>query len=232
MDQSDLAAQMAALATELQDERDEQPTVEAIVAKAVEVVPDATSASLTIRVRRHRFVTLAATSDLAREADGLQYALDEGPCLEASESSDWLRSGDLGHEPRWPGWGPRVADLGVSSVLSVALYARSERIGALNMYAEEPGRFSDAYDIDLALLFAVHAAHALASARLVTGLEVAVSSRHDIGVAQGILMERYGLSLAQTFDLLRRISSTTNQKVADLARHIMDTGSVPTLEKD
>lgn len=222
---------MAQLATELQNERGEQPTVDAIVAMAVEVVPEATAASITIRVRRRRYTTLAATSELARDADQLQYALGEGPCVDTADASEWVRSGDLAQEQRWRIWGPRAHDLGIGSVLSIPLYTREDRIGALTMYAGDSGRFSDPTDIDLALLFAVHAAHPLSSARLVNGLEVAVSSRHDIGVAQGILVERYGLSLPQAFDLLRRISSRTNTKITDLARHIVETGTVPTLEE-
>jgi GAF domain-containing protein len=231
VEQSELAALMAQIATELQNERDERPTVEAIVAKAVEVVADAIVASIAIRARRHSFATLAATTDLAAEADRLQYALGEGPCIETAETSDWVRSGDIRADERWPRWGPRAATLGVGSLLSVPLYARQKRIGALNLYAAHTGGFASADQVDLALLFAVHAAHALAAARLVNGLEVAVSSRHDIGVAQGILVERYGLSLAQAFDVLRRISSSTNVKVADIARRLIETGTVPTLEE-
>ena len=102
-------------------------------------------------------------------------------------------------------------------------------MGALNLYAADRGRFVDPDEVDHALLFAVHAAHALASARLVNGLEVAMSSRHVVGVAQGTLVERFGLSVEHAFNALCRISSTRNQKLVDVARHIIDTGSVPTV---
>ena len=64
--------------------------------------------------------------------------------------------------------------------------------------------------------FAAHAANALGAARLVTGLQNAVHSRHLIGVAQGILMNRYELTLEQSFDVLRRFSSQANIKLRDL----------------
>lgn len=225
----ELATTMAEVARELLEERS-QTTVEAIVAKAVEIVPDAEAASLTLRSRRQGLTTLAATSAIARSADSLQYECDEGPCLEAAEAADWYRSGDTAADPRWRRWGPKAAAEGVQSFLSVPLLARGQRIGALNLFSSDKGRFSDAEELDVALVFAVHAAQALASARLVSGLEVALSSRHAIGVAQGILIERFGLDLDQAFSVLRRISSQTNTKISTIARHIVDTGKVPTLD--
>jgi AmiR/NasT family two-component response regulator len=67
----------------------------------------------------------------------------------------------------------------------------------------------------------------LTSARLVDGLEVAVGSRHLIGMAQGVVMERYGLSADQAFSLLQRLSSTTNTKLRDIAGQIVATREVP-----
>lgn len=231
MERSDLARLLADVASELQNAQGEQPTLEAIVSTALDVVPATDSASITIRGRRHHFATVAATSDVAADADGLQYSLGEGPCMEAADHGDWVRIGLVGGDNRWPVWGPQAAALGVGSLLSVPLHARQERIGALNMYAADEGAFGSAEEVDLAVLFAVHAAHAMAEARLVNGLEVAVSSRHLIGVAQGILVERYGLSVDQSFDVLRRISSSTHTKVAEIARTIVETGTVPTIDE-
>ncbi|MEZ0581251.1 GAF and ANTAR domain-containing protein [Nocardioides sp. MH1] len=230
--ETDLATLMARLATELHDEPDAQATVEAIVALAVEVLHDATSASITIRTRGHHHATLAASSDIAQKADGLQYELDEGPCVASADSADWMRSPHVADDPRWASWGPAAASLGVGSLLSVPLLAHGERIGALNLYAEEAGCFLDDDDVDLALLFTVHAAHALAAARQVEGLSVAVSSRHLIGIAQGILVERFDLTIDQAFAVLRRISSTTNAKLAEVARQIATTRHVPTVGED
>jgi GAF domain-containing protein len=224
---SELAAQMATVSTELLAEPNEELTVRSIVARALEIVPDAESVSLTVRSRRRRLQTLAATDDLAERADELQYRLKEGPCVDSVEQADWFRSGSVRHDPRWPSWGPRAADLGVGSLLSVLTFSGNEPRGALNIYSRHEGSFGEPDDIELAVLFAVHAANALSAARLVDGLEIAVGSRHVIGMAQGIVMERFGLSADQSFSLLRRLSSVTNTKMAQVARTIVDTREVP-----
>ena len=112
------------------------------------------------------------------------------------------------------------------SLLSVQLLTKGESFGALSLYSEQPGRFADNEVVDLAQLYTVHAANALVSAQLVTGLETALSSRHDIGVAQGILMARYGLTADQAFAALRRVSQHRNVKLRDVALDVQRTGEL------
>ena len=223
------AYDMARLAAELQHEPAAEATVEAIVLKAVETVPETDFASITVRARRGRLVTLGSSHEIATEADELQYVLRQGPCVEVAYVADWLRSGDLETDPRWPDWGPKAAALGVSSLLSVPLQARGELVGALNMYASDAGSFGTRDEVDWALLFAAHAGYALSSARLVTNLQAALSSRHDNGMAQGVLIERFGLDPDAAFKLIQRVSSDTKVKIATLAKQIVETGVLPGL---
>jgi hypothetical protein len=192
-----------------------------------ELVPEADHVSLTIRTSRDGHKTLASSAAVAAEADALQYELGEGPCLEIADTGGWLRSGSVGTDPRWPQWGPRADGLGVRSLLSVAVTDREEPPGALNLYSAEPSSFADRDVVDLALVYAVHATTALSSARRASTLQTAVSSRHVIGMAQGIAMERYGIDQHQSFELLRRLSSTTNVKLRDVAAQIVETRTIP-----
>jgi hypothetical protein len=219
-------AVFAALAAELQQEPDEAITSLAIVTRMRALVPEADQVSLTIRTPRgHK--TLASSDALAEEADALQYALDEGPCVEIADTGGWLRSGDVRADSRYPAWGPRAAELGVRSLLAVAVTDRDEPMGALNLYSVRSGAFADRDVVDLALVYAVHATTALSSARRASTLQTAVSSRHVIGMAQGIAMERYGIDQHQSFELLRRLSSTTNVKLRDVATQIVETRAIP-----
>ncbi|MFC7726572.1 GAF and ANTAR domain-containing protein [Nocardioides sp. GCM10028917] len=216
----------AALAAELQQEPDEAVTSLAIVTRMRALVPEADQVSLTIRTPRgHK--TLASSDAVAQEADALQYALGEGPCVEIADTGGWLRSGDVSSDSRYPAWGPRAAGLGVGSLLAVAVTDRDEPMGALNLYSGTTGAFADRDVVDLALVYAVHATTALSSARRASTLQTAVSSRHVIGMAQGIAMERYGIDQHQSFELLRRLSSTTNVKLRDVATQIVETRAIP-----
>jgi len=205
---------------------DEQPTLQTVAERAVAVVPACDFASVSLRRRRRRVQTTASTSDLASACDALQYQLEEGPCLEAVWDGDSYLAEDIAHDRRWPLWGPRVAGMGVGSVLAIQLTRDRETIGALNLYATAAHAFRPE-DIDLALVYTIHAANALNSARLVSGLQTAVHSRHLIGVAQGILMATYQLTMNQSFELLRRYSSQDNVKLRDVAEYVVAHGGLP-----
>ena len=216
----------ARLAAELHQEPDEATVSQAIVTRLREVVPEARCVSLTVRDSRG-LRRLASSDRLANEADGLQYALGEGPAVEVVDQGGWLRVGDVDSDARWQGWAPRAAALGVRSLLAVALVEGEETLGALTAYGTEPGGFSDRDAVEHALAYAAHATTALACTRRAATLETAVSSRHVIGMAQGIAMERYGIDAQQSFELLRRLSSTTNVKLRDVAAQIVETRTIP-----
>lgn len=204
----------------------EVATLQAVVDRAVAVVPGCDWSSVTVRRRDHRLETLASSSQFPEDCDQLQYELGEGPCADAVWDADSYLSHDIGTDPRWPRWGPRVAALGVGSVLAIRLTTEDETIGALNLYSSAQHVY-DEDAIDHATVFTAHAANALGSARLVSGLETAMLSRHQIGIAQGILMASYGLTIDQAFDVLRRYSSHRNVKLREVAELVVQRGRLP-----
>lgn len=230
--EQDHARILTELAEELAQATTEISTAETITERALQCVPDADFVSLTLKTRRRAYVTLAASNELSRRADELQYALHEGPCVDATDNHELYRSGDIGSDLRWPRWGPKARDLGIGSLLSVRLLTGGAPIGALNFYSRTLGRFNDRDEIDFAMLYATHVAIALSSTRQLSGLQTALHSRHMIGFAQGILSERFGLDIDQSFALLRRYSSTTNTKISVLAEEIARTGQLPRVPKD
>lgn len=226
MTQPVTAKDFARLSESLMAEQLEQPTVQAVVDEATRFIGGCDIASVTLRRRRGRLETIAASDERATEFDQWQYELGDGPCVAAVVESDSFLAPDIGHDERWPVWGAKVAAAGIGSVLSIRLSPESTTVGALNLYATT----RDAYgpdDVDHATIFATHAANALISVQMITGLRTAVHTRHRIGIAQGILVARYGLTVDQSFELLRRLSSETNTKLRDLAEIVIDAGALP-----
>ncbi len=222
----DRARTLTELAAQLSRERSDRPAAVTVITSALDLIPDADWASVTVRVGRS-FETLAATHDEARGLDELQYRLREGPCVDTAVTGEWVRSGAVADDDRWPRWGPEAAALGVCSMLSVQLMADGEPVGALNLYSLRPSRFDDPDEVGFALLYASHAALALTSAREIHGLRNAVASRHVIGLAQGVLMERFQLSVEASFALLRRYSNERNVKLVEVARELVGTTPPP-----
>jgi len=168
----------------------------------------------------------ATSGELVQKADDLQYAYDEGPCLSAAEEGGAYLIPDTRTDPRFPTWGPDVANLGFHSVLSIHLFTDHRILGALNLYYDSHDDFTSD-EVEVARVVAAHASVALAKLRSERDLWRAIDSRHLIGQAQGILMERFRLSPENSFSVLRRYSQQHNVKLHEIAAELVRTGNLP-----
>ena len=220
-----LAQMLSDLARSLQNQDSVEDTLRGIVTAAVHNVPGAQYAALTVVAARRKVSTPAATHEVAREVDRAQYETGQGPCLDATWEQQTVRLPDMAGEDRWPEFTPRALALGVRSMLSFQLYVVANNLGALNLYSTDTEAFGDESE-NVGLLFASHAAVAMAGAHKVQDLGRAISMRDLIGQAKGILMERHRLTADQAFDLIVRASQHANVKVAEIARRLTETGEL------
>lgn len=216
------AEQMAQLARDLAAQDSVQATLDAVCSSAVKVIEGCDAAGI-LTVSKGRAVTLSVCGDFVEESDRLQGEFREGPCFDAARRVDGerlFRIADMTRpQPSWPRYSRAARDLGIGSMTGVLLYTHEQDFGALNLYSRTPGAFGE--DIEAAgWLLASHAAVALATARTVDQLESALDTRHAIGEAMGILMERHRMSEDEAFGVLRRISQDHNLKLRDVAQRV------------
>ena len=204
-------------------------SVAAVIEMATTSAP-CDEASITMLGPGRSLTTVASSSDLINGADQLQYQLGEGPCLDAVWEDGLFVIPDLVGDGRWPRWAPKAAELGVASMLSLHLFTDTA-LGSLNLYALRPRDYDQA-DVEAARVVAAHASVVLAYARAEQNLWQAIDSRNLIGQAQGILMERFGLTPEKAFAVLRRYSQHHNRKLAVLAEELVSTGKLPELATD
>lgn len=194
---------------------------------SLSLVPGCEMAGVTARRRRGRVESMAPSDPDVAACDRLQEELGEGPCLDAITDDPMILSPDVGTDARWPRWGSTVAETyGVAGMLSVRLVSSDRVHGALNLYSRQRDAY-DSYAIDVALLLATHVAVAVRTALADEDLRLAVDSRHRIGQAQGILMERYAIDGAEAFVMLSRISQDRNIRLIDVADHVVTQRELP-----
>jgi GAF domain-containing protein len=191
-------------------------TLRLITAAAVEVLPDVTMASITIRHSDNRLETVAPTDGVLRDVDAAQYALQQGPCYETATDEAYVVSSDLASDRRWPDYTEKALAAGIRAQAGIALFDGPRFQGALNLYADQVGAFEDLGP--LGALFSHQAAVAIGYAQEVSDLRQAVATRQQIGQAVGIVMERYGLSEDRAFAFLARLSQDRNVKLREIAR--------------
>lgn len=223
-DPHELATQLGAMARSINQEPAEA-ILEIVVRAAVELIPGADEASLSIVTNGRNVESRAPSSELPSHLDALQVELREGPCLDSIYRETTIRVHNMAVEDRWPRFAHRAAEAGVGSMLAFQLYVAGTNLGALNLYSGEVEAFTSESEY-VGLNLASHAAIALAEAQKVDQLHQAVESRDVIGQAKGILMERYKITSHQAFLLLAKASTDSNRKLHAIADTLVNTGEV------
>ncbi|MFD7685890.1 ANTAR domain-containing protein [Streptomyces sp. NPDC059781] len=219
----ELAEALTAAARQLHETSTPDSTLDTAVRLAVDLVPGADHAGISVVERDNRRSTLAWTDDVVRAAeegddpgDGQRpywHRLWTAPVAEVEDSEN--------------GEGDEVlSGLGLRSALSLRLRADRRRLTVLTAYARKPRAF-DETALRVGRLFTAHVGIALDSATVREQLTEAMRTRDLIGQATGILMERLDIDAAGAFDSLVRASQRENIKLRDLARRIVDPDHTP-----
>ena len=223
------AKDFSQLARALQAQDTVQHTLDAICELAVHLIDGADHAGITL-LRSATFSTPAASGDIPRRVDQIQYATGQGPCLDAIREQEVVELPDLAAEARWPQFAQRtLAETPVRSMMSFRLFLLEDTLGALNLYSEKAGGFPGSARA-MGEVFAAHAAIAFGAARShdeTENLTMALRNSRHIGAAVGILMSRHKLTEDQAFDRLRVASQATHRKLRDLADDVLMIGDLP-----
>jgi hypothetical protein len=192
---------------------------------AVDRVPGAMAAGVTLGHQDVGFATVAATGELAEHTDAIQYALKS----------------DLRTDRRWRRFGTwAYTATGVVSMLSRRLFLGRghDAIASLNLYSTRPHAFGPGSET-VAVVLATHSALTLARIEARIGIEASEDQFHNlqtalqlnrrIGTAVGVIMATTAVTADQAFALLQMHSQASSRSVAELADQITATGHLPDL---
>jgi transcriptional regulator with GAF, ATPase, and Fis domain len=122
-----------------------------------------------------------------------------------------------------------LAETPVRAMLALPLVENDERRGALNLFADRPGAFSEASTEAGAILaaFATVAVSAARQSERADQLAEGLASNREIGAAVGILMATHSITSDEAFQVLSRASQRMNRKLRDIAAGIVRGESPP-----
>ncbi|CAN5301836.1 GAF and ANTAR domain-containing protein [soil metagenome] len=157
----------------------------------------------------------------------------EGPCFDAYQSGTQVVHQDLASTSgKCPDFSQKAVAVGFRAVYAFPLRLRNDRMGALNLFREDPGSF-DADDVDAAQALADVATIGILQERAVSEAQIrarhlqdALSSRVVIEQAKGIVAERQGIDLEQAFQRLRAHARGHNRRLRALCQDVVD-GALP-----
>ncbi|MBW3603476.1 MAG: GAF and ANTAR domain-containing protein [Actinobacteria bacterium] len=171
---------------------------------------------------------LAASDDHIGEIEQLQVETGEGPCVTAHATGQAVTIDDLTAVDWLPRFAPRALDHGMHAVYSFPMRVDDTKVGALNLYRFEPGRFADDVEhaaqllADLGTSYILSVDAAQRTTRLASQLQHALDSRVVIEQAKGKLSGEWSVTTSEAFERMRRYARNHQRRLHDVATDIVD----------
>jgi GAF domain-containing protein len=219
-----LAVELVELVRRVQQEEpaDIDTVLNDLTKSALESLPAAQYAGITIAFRNGEVRTATAIGEYPKLLDEIQKRHGGGPCLSAAWEQHMIKIDDVAGDDRWPEYcRDALRETPVRSSLSFQLFADRHTMGALNFFAEQPDSFDDDA-IELAQVAATHVAVAWNMVRRDLQFRSALESRDVIGQAKGMIMERFKVDAVEAFELLKRLSQSSNTPLVVIARQLVE----------
>jgi ANTAR domain/GAF domain len=172
-------------------------------------------------------ITAAASSKASARLKELQFTTGEGPCLAAFASRGPVLVPNLGEaaSTTWLGYGPAAHDQGVRAVFAFPLQVGVHRLGAMDVYRDQPGALS-AWALSRAFTYADVALQTLLDAQKdVAGAELLWTEGDDscfeVYQAQGMVMVQLGVRPAEALSRLRAYAYAHDRRLRDVAQDVV-----------
>ena len=196
-------------------------------------VLDVEAAGLMLATDRGELRVVASSSDAMRLLELFELQAEEGPCMECYRTGNPIERTRLSlTDSRWPRFEPNALAAGFHAVHALPMRLRGQTIGALNLFRASEGALAED-DIVLGQAFADVATigilqyRAASEAQAVNDqLNNALNSRVVIEQAKGMVAERSGVDMEQSFHRLRSYARGHNLRLVDVARSIIE-GTLP-----
>lgn len=222
----DVAEQVGRLNRILRSQRTLSTKLEAVAQLVQRIVPGCDGASVALVVG-DATITGASSSQLAIEADMVQYRHDEGPCLSAVDDRSTVRIDLVSHDERFEHFAPGAIEVGVESVLSIPLMSGDEGVGSINLYSTRPGAFSEQAPgligdlAEYATSLIVGSTLYESTVDLLARLVEVIDDSDQVAIAIGILVVRDHLTSVQAWEQLSSVAEEHGESVIEAARRLI-----------
>jgi GAF domain-containing protein len=225
-----LVRTLAELSDTLREDFDVVELLTLLVDRCVELL-DVSSAGLMLAAPDGALRLMASSSEAMQILELFELQSQEGPCLDCYRTGEPVVGHDLTSvHDRWPTFAPEARKAGYRSVGALPMRHRRSVIGALNLFHRDPAGMKR-IDIDAAQAFADVATTAILQRRagyegqvVYDQLQRALNSRAVIEQAKGVVAERLGLDMEQSFLTLRNHARRHSTGLLDIARALINGG--------
>lgn len=173
--------------------------------------------------------SVATTDEVSTLIEDLQFALSEGPCVDAYHQDRPVLEPDLANPavPRWVAFTPPAVEAGARAIFGFPLRVGAVRLGAMNLYCDQPVALTDEQHAD-ALVMADVAAQALLIMQagappgvVAAELQAGSNFQHVVHQASGMVAVQLGVHVAQALIRLKGYAFGHDRPLTDVAQDIV-----------
>jgi len=220
---------LADLVQQLEHDRSNGTQVGARLCETCVEILDVTGAGIMLMSEGEHRGTFGVSNDVISVVEDLQFTLGEGPCIDAFTSDQPVCEPDLRNPAavRWPAFSGPAVEAGVRAVFGFPLESGTTRLGALDLYLDEPGelrpdQMSDAVALAKVISDTVLALQADASpGALAPELDASLHNRAVVHQASGMLSSRLNIGVRDALSRIRAYAYSVSRPINDVARDIV-----------
>jgi hypothetical protein len=173
--------------------------------------------------------SVCSSNQVSALIEELQFTLGEGPCVDAYHQARPVLEPDLADPAatRWLAFTPPAVAAGARAAFGFPMQVGTVRLGALNLYRDQPGPLSDDQHAE-ALVMAGVAARAVLSMQahaprgaLAPELEAGSDFRLVVHQASGMVSAQLEVSIAEALIRLRAHAFSNDRLLTDTAEEVV-----------
>jgi GAF domain-containing protein len=173
--------------------------------------------------------SMCTTNDVSALIEDLQYTLGEGPCLDAFHQGRVVFEPDLAdpRNPRWIAFTPPAVEAGVRALFGFPMRVGTIRLGALNLYRDQPGPLSDDQHADALVMADVAARWVLdmqaeaPPGALAEEVRLGADFHYVVQNAAGMVSVQLMVSVTEALIRLRAYAFSHDRLLGDVAREVV-----------
>jgi len=174
--------------------------------------------------------SLCTTNTVSALIEELQFSLGEGPCLDAFHDQRPVLEPDLANprDVRWMAFGEAALEAGVRAIFGFPISVGPVKLGALNLYRDEPGGLTTGQHGDCLILadtvaesVIVMQAHATPG-QLAPEFEGGADFELGVHQASGMVAAQLGISVGQALIRMKAHAFGNNESLRGVARSVVE----------
>jgi GAF domain-containing protein len=173
--------------------------------------------------------SLCTTDEVSALIEESQFALGEGPCVDAYHHDRPVLEPNLANPetPRWLAFTAPVVAAGVRAIFGFPLHMGQVRLGALNLYRDQPGPLTDEQHADALAMAEIVTRAVLVmqsnapSGQLAAELAKGADFEYVVHQASGMVAAQLDVSVAQALIRLRGYAFGNDRPLREVAKDVV-----------